>query len=101
MKKVDLRKLFDDEGLELTEGEHELFKEAEERQDTPYVLWTQVKTSVYTAKLIQSALKSHSEALVRSANASDRYARQLSVATWVLAFATIVLAGATLVLLGR
>ena len=52
----------------------------------------------YSTKLLEAALAKHSEALVLSAEASDRHAKSLSHATWVLAAATIVLVVVTLML---
>ena len=58
-----------------------------------------VAFNLYTSRIIQEALGQHAGALVRSAEASDRHAKSLTLATWVLAAATIVLAMATIALL--
>lgn len=47
--------------------------------------------SLYPAKLLESALKEHAQALARAAEASDRYARSLTWATWALVAVTFLL----------
>ena len=44
------------------------------------------------AKKTENAMQSHADALITAATASDRYARSLSFATWVLVAVTAALA---------
>ena len=47
---------------------------------------------MYYSKSITRTLENHATALIRTAEASEKYAKSLKNATWVLAVATIVLA---------
>ena len=51
-----------------------------------------------TIRIVQDSLDKHAKALIKAADSSDRYAKSLICATWVLAVATIVLVIATLYL---
>ena len=57
-----------------------------------------VPTVALLGKSLHESLDDHAEALRASAEASDRYARSLTRATWVLAGATVLLFIATLVM---
>lgn len=59
------------------------------------IVWFQASSTVFAAKLLQVAHQNHADALNTSAEASDRHARSLSVATWVLASAVAALVPVT------
>lgn len=52
----------------------------------------------FFAQDLRNAIQAHADALVKASEASDRNARSLTFATWVLAAATLALVIATLVL---
>jgi len=83
------------ENIITTTAEKELLQLAAQQKD----IWAEAVSTFYSSKLLEAALEKHSKALITAAEASDRYAKGLTKATWVLAGATIVLALGTIVLL--
>jgi hypothetical protein len=83
------------EPLSVTTAEDHFLRLVAQQKET----WSETTLTFYSSKLLEAALAKHAEALVHSAEASDRYAASLTKATWVLAGATIILAVATIALL--
>ena len=81
--------------IPVTESEDTFLKMATQQQET----WASTTVTFYSSKLLEAALAKHSEALVRSAEASDKHAASLTWATWILALATIFLVLATAALI--
>ena len=81
--------------ISISEEEKEFLDLSTQNRDT----WAITASTLYSAKLIESALSQHASALKEAAKSSDRHAKSLSFATWVLAFATTILAIATIALL--
>lgn len=80
--------------VEITDDEKSFLLMASQLKDT----WSETVTALYSSKMIKHALEDHASALVKAAEAADKSARGLKIATWVLACATVVLAAATVVL---
>lgn len=63
--------------------------------------WGSAASTLYSTKLLERALIKHAAALIKAADASDRYASRLVTATWALVAVTVVLALATIALIFR
>jgi hypothetical protein len=75
--------------LKLLEREGNLLDTAELIPNTATA--TSAALGLLAARLLERSLKDHAEALVRSAEASDRHAASLKWATWALVGATVLL----------
>lgn len=58
--------------------------------------WASATSTSFSAVVLKRSLAAHAMALTQAAQASEKYARSLRTATWVLAGATIVLSLTTL-----
>ena len=87
------QQLFQNTGM--TPAEEDMLKVVVQQKDT----WSEATLTFYSSKILENALSKHAAALTKAGEASDRYAKSLTCATWVLAVATIILAFATLALL--
>jgi len=83
------------QNIGMTTTEEQILKVVVQEKDS----WASATLTFYSSKILESALSKHATALIKAGEASDRHARSLTIATWVLAVATIILALATLALL--
>jgi len=87
------RELFKKEEFEITdEGLNFIFRAAKNSEDFDYKSWSTAVSAYYLANKLKKSLELHADALIKSSDASDRNAKSLTKATWVLAIFTIVLA---------
>jgi hypothetical protein len=101
--------MIEEVGLTCTKSEREFLSQSYvENKDRFFI----VTSELYSSKLLERSLVKHADALVKSAEASEKYtiamvksaeaserhASSLTLATWVLAIATIGLVVATIVL---
>jgi len=86
------KEIFKEAGIDLNDRVLNFFHVAAKNSvDFDHPSWSNSISTVYFSKMVERSLKEHSNALNRSANASEKYSRQLSIATWALVFATFVL----------
>ncbi len=101
--------MIEEAGFTCTQKEHEfLVRSSNKDPDTFFV----VASGLYSSKILERSLAKHAEALVKSAEASEKYTvalvrsaeasekhtANLTRATWILAAATVGLLVATIVL---
>lgn len=97
MSEVDIssipKEIFKEAGIDLNERVlNFIVAAARNSQDFDHPSWTNSISTIYFSKMVERSLKNHADALNHTAEASEKYARQLALATWVLVFATFVLA---------
>lgn len=83
-------RLFESAGLKYTKEEDDLINMAD-TGTTKTISRASVISQLYSASLMDAALKEHAEALNMSAKASEKHEKSLTRATWTLFGATIAL----------